>query len=226
MKRALDLIIAGLALVVLSPVMIAIAAVVFLLCGSPVIYRGRRVGHNGRPFYILKFRTMVRDADKAGPVAVPSDDFRVTRTGRFLRRTKLDELPQLFNVIRGEMSLVGPRPDTEEYVARLSPGERIILHQRPGITDWASLWNFDEGGRLRGNPDPEAEYVRSIWPTKIRLQLHYVKTRSLWTDIRILLYTVRRLFRPSWVPDEVKRFIREEVRAIPNLPDSTQQEAH
>lgn len=161
--------------------------------GGPVFYRGVRVGRHGEPFRIFKFRTMVVNAEQLGGASTANDDPRVTKTGRFLRKYKLDELPQLINVIKGEMSVVGPRPEVPHYVEMLTREEKAILSVRPGITDWATLWNPDEGAVLAGSPDPERLYMEKIRPEKIRLQLQYVRRQSIWVDMTIIFQTLATL---------------------------------
>lgn len=134
---------------------------------------------------------MVVDAEKIGGPSTADDDPRITKPGRFLRKYKLDELPQLINVLRGEMSLVGPRPEVQHYVEMFTEEEKAILNVRPGITDWASLWNPDEGAILAGSPDPEKAYMEKIRPQKLKLQLKYVRKRSFWIDLRIILLTLK-----------------------------------
>jgi lipopolysaccharide/colanic/teichoic acid biosynthesis glycosyltransferase len=158
---------------------------------GPVLYRGTRVGRGGTLFRMLKFRTMVVDAEKLGASSTPDDDPRLTAAGRILRRYKLDELPQLINVFRGEMSFVGPRPQVQWAVDRYTPEERALLSVRPGITDWASIKFHNEGRILRSSTDPDGDYLRLIEPEKTRLGLEYVRRRSLSTDVRIILQTVR-----------------------------------
>jgi lipopolysaccharide/colanic/teichoic acid biosynthesis glycosyltransferase len=202
-KRATDLVAAALGLLLLAPVLLAAALAVRFGSPGPVLYRGLRVGRYGRPFRILKFRTMTPDAERLGGSATGADDPRVTATGRFLRRCKLDELPQLINVLRGEMSLVGPRPEVPWIVAAYSEQQRRVLDVRPGITDWASLWDIDEAAALGRAPDPEQAYRDFILPVKLGLQLDYVSNRSWSGDMRILLSTLRRLLRRTWVPKEI-----------------------
>jgi lipopolysaccharide/colanic/teichoic acid biosynthesis glycosyltransferase len=133
---------------------------------------------------------MVVNADKIGGSSTGDDDPRITKIGKLLRKYKLDELPQLFNVLKGEMSFVGPRPEVQHYVDMFTEGEKVILSVRPGITDWASLWNPDEGGVLAGSPDPEKTYMEEIRPIKLRLQLKYVKERSFCGDLNIIYQTI------------------------------------
>jgi lipopolysaccharide/colanic/teichoic acid biosynthesis glycosyltransferase len=158
--------------------------------GGTVFYRGIRVGRYGKPFRIFKFRTMVINAEEIGGPSTADDDPRITRIGKLIRKCKLDELPQLINVIKGEMSLVGPRPEVQHYVDMFTDEEKAILTVRPGITDWASLWNPDEGSILSGNPDPERIYMQKIRPTKLKLELKYVRERSFLVDLGIIVKTI------------------------------------
>lgn len=205
-KRIFDFVLASVGLAVFSPVLIAIAVTIRRRSPGPVLYRGRRIGRFGKPFAILKFRTMVPEAERLGGSATADDDPRLTPIGRWLRRYKLDELPQLWNVVRGEMSLVGPRPEVQKYVEQYTSEERELLQLRPGITDWATIWNADEGAVLAGSRDPEYSYETLIRPTKLRLQLLYLSHHSLWVDTRILLHTVVRLLRKDWVPREIASY--------------------
>lgn len=191
MKRLMDFGVSLVGLAILSPVLLVIAIFIRIDSRGPVFYRGVRAGRGGKPFRIFKFRTMVANAENIGGPSSPSDDPRITRAGKFLRRHKLDELPQLLNVLAGEMSLVGPRPEVPLYVALFSREEQAILAVRPGITDWASVWNPDEGALLAGSADPEKTYLEKIRPEKIRLQLAYVENPAFWTDIRIVLATLK-----------------------------------
>jgi lipopolysaccharide/colanic/teichoic acid biosynthesis glycosyltransferase len=194
MKRIFDFFVSMVGLLLLSPLLAVLSILIKLDSAGPVFYRGVRVGRFGKPFRIFKFRTMVMNADKIGGPSSAADDPRITRVGSFLRRYKLDEFPQLLNVLKGEMSLVGPRPEVPQYVALFSREEQAILSVRPGITDWASIWNADEGAVLAGSPDPEKIYLEKIRPEKIRLQLEYVRNHFFWTDIRILIETFKVLF--------------------------------
>ncbi len=189
-KRATDIIFSLIGLLAISPLFLAIALRIWLEDGRPIIYRGERVGRFGKRFRILKFRTMVPNAEKTGGPSTADDDPRITRCGRLLRKYKLDEFPQLINVLRGEMSVVGPRPEVPFYVSLFSDEEKSILSVRPGITDWASLWNSDEGAVLAGSADPEQAYMERIRPEKIRLQLAYVRNQSFLVDLGIIAQTV------------------------------------
>ena len=193
LKRAIDLSLALTALLPLGPLLLAIALLIKLDDGGPVFYRGVRVGRRGVAFRIYKFRTMVVNADRLGGPSTSDDDPRITRAGRWLRRSKLDELPQLLNVVKGEMSFVGPRPEVAQEVALYSAEERALLSLRPGITDWASIRFRDEGAILRGAADPHEAYRRMIRPEKMRLALEYARTASLATDCKIMVATLRAL---------------------------------
>ncbi len=193
-KRTFDIACSLVALVISSPVMIATAFLIKSDSSGPVYYRGVRAGKGGKPFEMLKFRTMVTDADKIGGPSTAGDDPRVTRLGRKLRKYKLDELPQLVNVLRGHMSLVGPRPEVPSEVEKYTPEERLLLTVRPGITDWASIKFNDEGEILKGSADPHQAYLEKIRPEKMRLGLEYVRNRSILIDLQILLETVTTIF--------------------------------
>lgn len=181
-------------LVAVSPLMAVLAVVIKLDSKGPVLYRGLRAGLWGRPFLILKLRTMVENAEQLGGAETSSDDARITGIGKFLRQYKLDEFPQLINVLKGEMSLVGPRPEVMDEVSCYTRQEQKVLQVRPGITDWASLKFHHEGEILRGCSDPHRAYHEKIRPEKIRLQLQYVQSHSLLTDIWIICRTFRAIF--------------------------------
>lgn len=190
LKRLFDMVLSAIGLIILSPILLMIAILIKKEDGGPVFYRGVRVGLHGKPFKIFKFRTMVVDAEKIGGPSTADDDPRITRIGKIIRKYKLDELPQLINVFKGEMSFVGPRPEVQHYVNMFTEEEKAILDVRPGITDWASLWNPDEGAVLAGSPDPEKAYMEKIRPTKLRLQLKYVRERTFLTDLKIIILTI------------------------------------
>ena len=191
LKLLLDISAAAAGLIALSPFLLSIAWCIWREDCGPVFYRGERIGLNGKPFRIFKFRTMVIDAEKLGASSTSDDDPRITRIGKFLRKYKLDELPQLINVLLGDMSLVGPRPEVRKFTDLYTEEEKAILTVRPGITDWASIWNPDEGAILAGSADPDQDYLEKIRPEKIRLQLKYVRERTFWTDIKIILLTLK-----------------------------------
>jgi lipopolysaccharide/colanic/teichoic acid biosynthesis glycosyltransferase len=209
LKRATDIGISSLLLLLLLPLFPLIMCWIKLDSKGSVFYRGLRVGRFGRPFKVLKFRTMVHGADRLGGVCTADDDPRITKAGRFLREYKLDELPQFFNVLKGDMSLVGPRPEVQKYVEMFSAEERAILRLRPGITDRASLWDSDEGAVLTGTPDAEAAYLERIRPHKVHLQLEYARNHSLRGDLTILLQTAKLV---------ASRLLRARRKASPEGP--------
>jgi lipopolysaccharide/colanic/teichoic acid biosynthesis glycosyltransferase len=188
--RFIDVAASGLGMVLLAPLFLAVAVSIKLSAPGPVFYRALRIGKDGVPFRLYKFRSMVVEADKSGPGITTAEDSRITPIGRFLRKTKLDELPQLINVIRGEMSLVGPRPEDPRYVAHYTPDQRQVLRVRPGITSAASLQYRDESTLLTG-PDWEKTYVKSIMPQKLAIELAYLQQRNLLTDLEIIMLTLK-----------------------------------
>ena len=194
-KRLFDMVFSALGLIILSPVLLAIVVAIKRESPGPALYKGTRIGLNGALFKMNKFRTMVINADKIGGSSTPEDDPRITRVGRFLRRYKLDELPQLINVFKGEMSFVGPRPQVKWAVDLYTPAERQILTVRPGITDYASLRFPNEGEILKGSIDPDKDYMEKIHPEKMRLSLEYVRTRSMGLDIKIIFQTLAAIVR-------------------------------
>lgn len=214
MKRLFDIILVMMVLPIVVPVGLSIALAVWVTSGTPVLYRGSRVGRFGAPFRIMKFRTMVVDAERLGGPSTSNLDQRITPLGRLLRSCKLDELPQIMNVLTGDMSLVGPRPEVQKYVDMYTDRERPILSLRPGITDWASIWNADEGAVLAGAIDPDRAYEELIRPTKLQLQLKYVDESSLRVDLRILCATALRIIRRNWVPAEIASY-----RSLLPVPD-------
>jgi len=194
-KRLFDIIFSLFGLIIMCPLFLIVAFAVKLTSPGPVFFRGGRIGKNGKPFRIFKFRTMVDRADKMGGPSTAADDPRLTKIGLFLKRFQMDELPQLINVLKGEMSLVGPRPEVKMYVDMLSDEQRkIILSVRPGMTDWASLWNFHESEILKGSKDPEKTYMEKIRPEKIRLQIKYVQNHSFLVDLKIIIKTIIKIF--------------------------------
>ncbi len=195
-KRTFDLALSSLGLLLLFPWLLLIALVIKIDSAGPVFYRGLRAGRLGKPFRIFKFRTMVRNADQLGGTSTPGDDPRVTRAGRLLRKYKVDELPQLLNVMRGEMSLVGPRPQVSWAVERYTEEEKALLGVRPGITDYASLKFRHEDEILRGSTQPDKDYFEKIHPEKMRLSLEYVKKQSFFLDCRILARTLVTVILP------------------------------
>ena len=193
MKRAFDIVFSALGLVVLLPLFALIGALILAFDGWPVFYCQERIGHRGRPFYICKFRTMVRDAERLGKPLTVGGDPRITWLGRWLRKTKLDELPQLWNVLVGEMSFVGPRPEVERYVDRYTPAQWRVLELVPGITDAASIVYRNETELLEAFQNPEQAYIEEIIPAKIQLNLEYATRANVLRDCVVIFRTVGRL---------------------------------
>lgn len=194
-KRAFDLAASLCGLLLLAPLLGSIALWIRLDSGGPVFYRQLRIGRYGVPFSIFKFRTMAVQA-AAGAQLTVGQDARITRAGRFLRHYKLDELPQLINVLQGSMSLVGPRPEVPRYVACYPPDvRRIVLSVAPGITDWASIHYKDENAILGHAADPERAYIDTILPVKLEYYVRYVQERNFWTDLRIIVNTLSAIAR-------------------------------
>jgi len=195
LKRLFDIVFSLFGLALVSPLFLVIAVLIKLESPGQAFYRGERVAKNGKPFKIFKFRTMVPAAEKLGGPSTAGDDPRLLKIGHFLKKYQLDELPQLINVLKGEMSFVGPRPEVKMYVDMMSSEEkRIILSVPQGMTDLASLVNFHESDVLKGSPDPEKTYMEKIRPEKIRLQIEYVKNRSFLLDLKIIIKTILKVF--------------------------------
>lgn len=195
-KRIFDIFVSFFGLILFSPLFLIISILIKLDSPGPVFYRGERIGKFGKPFRIFKFRTMIKGAEKLGGPSTAADDPRLTKIGKFLRKYKLDELPQLINVLKGEMSLVGPRPEVKMYIEMLKPEKKEkILSVKPGMTDLASLWDFHEEEILKGSSDPEKTYMEKIRPKKIELQLEYVKNHSFLLDLKIIFKTLLKLIK-------------------------------
>jgi lipopolysaccharide/colanic/teichoic acid biosynthesis glycosyltransferase len=195
MKRTFDVVVSVIALLVASPLLCLLAALIAREDGFPVLFRQTRIGRDGRPFRIVKFRTM---RASNGPSITVAGDHRITRLGRWLRRWKLDELPQLWNVVRGEMSLVGPRPEIPEYVSLYPADARRVLAVRPGITGAAQVEGIDEEEELRSAVDPERFYREVLLPRKLEIDMRYAASAGLAADLSIIFRTVRRMLsRPS-----------------------------
>lgn len=194
LKRLFDIAASAFGLIVLSMPMLMIALAVKLSSQGPIFYQATRVGREGKTFKLLKFRSMVINADKLGPGVTGAQDPRITGVGRFLRKTKLDELPQLINVLCGEMSIVGPRPEDPRYVALYTEEQRQVLSVRPGITSPASVTYRNEEAMLKGD-DWETYYIEQVMPAKLAIDIEYVKQASLWQDLVLIFKTFLSLFR-------------------------------
>lgn len=195
MKRAFDIVLSLCGLAFLWPLLLIIGLVIVVADGFPVVFRQKRVGYRGRLFAIRKFRTMVRDAELRGAPLTVGRDPRVTRVGFWLRKLKLDELPQLFNVLLGEMSFVGPRPEVPKYVDQYTVEQRRVLELVPGITDPASIRFRQESDILESSSSPEKKYIEDIMPQKIHLNLGYAARCNVFTDLLVILRTVASLVR-------------------------------
>lgn len=195
LRRAFDLTAASVGLVLLSPLFLVVVAAIRASSPGPVFFRQARVGRGGTPFQMTKFRSMRPDAEKlGGPLTVGADP-RITPIGAWLRKTKIDELPQLLDVVRGDMALVGPRPEVPKYVAHYTPEQRRVLEVRPGITDPASIQYRDESEVLAQSSDPERTYIEEVMPHKLAINLEYQARRTLASDIGVIFATLARIVR-------------------------------
>jgi len=189
MKRLFDILMSLSILVLFAPLGLLLSLCILLESKGGVFYRQERIGLNGKPFTLLKLRSMRPNADTQGKLTVGARDPRVTRVGAFIRKYKLDEFPQFINVLKGEMSVVGPRPEVVEYVRQYSEEQRKVLNYKPGITDLASITYFEENKLLAKSTDPERTYIEEIMPEKIHINLQYQETATVWTDIQVVWRT-------------------------------------
>jgi len=194
LKRLFDIIFCLIALPFLLPIFAVIGLIIKLDSPGSVFYRGLRTGLNGKPFRIFKFRTMIADAERKGGPSTALNDHRLTKSGRFLRKYKIDELPQVINVLKGEMSIVGPRPQVEEYTRLYDDEEQTILSLRPGLTDFASI-KFVNLDQILGDESVDEKYLKEIEPIKNKLRVKYVKDHSFWVDLKIIFMTLLQLLR-------------------------------
>ncbi len=192
-KRAFDLLVATILLIFLAPLFLLFIIIIRVGSNGPAFYLQTRVGLHGKDFKIFKFRTMYTGSDKKGLLTVGGKDQRITPAGVFLRKYKLDELPQLINVFIGDMSLVGPRPEVRKYVDLYKDEQLKVLDVKPGITDYASIEYSNENELLAGADDPEKEYINTIMPSKLKLNLKYIAEKSLITDLKIILRTLAKI---------------------------------
>ena len=195
MIRFFDFVLSLVGLVILAPIFIVLAVWIKIDSVGSVFYKQIRVGQNGKDFGLFKFRSMVVDADKKGLITVGGKDPRITRSGYFIRKYKLDELPQLINVLVGDMSLVGPRPEVRKYVELYDDEQNKVLSVKPGITDYASIEYMDENEILGKSTDPEKTYIEEIMPEKIKYNMKYIKNRSLIEYFKIIFLTVLKIIR-------------------------------
>jgi len=194
-KRLFDVGISLIALIMLLPLFILIAIAIKINSRGSAFYKQTRVGKDRNEFELFKFRTMYINSDKAGLLTIGSKDYRITSVGYWLRKYKLDELPQLLNVLKGDMSFVGPRPEVRKYVNLYTPAQLRVLSVKPGVTDWASIKYFDENDILAGSDDPEDMYIKVIVPSKISKNLEYIDNQDLFMDLKIILSTIKRIFQ-------------------------------
>lgn len=192
-KRFSDILFSFLGLLVLFPFFLLISLCIICIDGFPVFYNQKRVGRKGRDFFVMKFRTMKKDAEKKGALTISSKDPRITRTGSFLRKYKIDELPQLFNVLFGDMSLVGPRPEVRKYVNLYNRDQLKVLEVKPGITDPASIEFANENELLGRSKDPEKTYINEIMPAKLKLNLEYIRKQNFFSDLGVIFRTIFRV---------------------------------
>ena len=208
MKRAFDIVASLLGLLVLSPVMLVLALMIVLDSRGGVFFRGERVGRHGKTFRIFKFRSMRPDSEGNGKWNVGEQDERITRVGHFLRKSKLDELPQLLNVLKGDMSFVGPRPELRFYVDMYTEDEMPILDLKPGITDWASMANFEQFKGFTASEDPDEFYLEQVRPLKLRLQLYYRYNHGFWSDFVCIWWTIFKVLTHSQkLPKDVQQIV-------------------
>lgn len=193
MKRSFDIVFSLIGLIILLPLFIVVGLLIKLTSSGPVFYYQTRVGYKGMDFRLFKFRTMKVDADKNGLLTVGGRDPRVTSIGYYLRKFKIDELPQLINVLNGTMSFVGPRPEVRKYVDLYTEEQRKVLLLKPGITDYASLEYFSENDLLARSSDPEATYINEVMPAKLKLNLKYMNDVGLYTDVKLILRTIGKI---------------------------------
>ena len=217
MKRLFDIVVSGIGLILLSWLFLILAIAIKIDCPGGVFFRGPRVGQNGKTFRIFKFRSMIPDCEGKGKWNVGDDDDRITRMGHFLRKTKLDEIPQLINVFIGNMSFVGPRPELQVYVDMYTDEEKPILDLKPGITDYASMANIAQFEVFTKAEDSDEAYLKYVRPLKLKLQLYYRYHHSFFGDIRIIFWTVYKvIFKSDKLPKEIVPIVEEHERNIKN----------
>ena len=208
MKRIFDVTMSAAGLIIFSPLLLMIALLIMLDSPGGVFFRGVRVGQYGKDFRIFKFRSMRPDSEGKGKWNVGDNDDRITRIGHFLRKSKLDELPQLINVLLGDMSFVGPRPELRYYIDMYTEKEKPILDLKPGITDWASMANIDQFKGFTAASDPDEFYLRKVRPLKLRLQLYYRYHHSFLTDIYCIFWTVYKVMtRSKKLPSSIQAIV-------------------
>ncbi len=210
MKRIFDVVVSLVGLILLSPVFLVLSVKITRDSPGGVFFRGERVGQHGKLFRIYKFRSMIPDCEGKGKWNVGDDDDRITKVGHFLRKSKLDELPQLINVLKGEMSMVGPRPELQVYVDMYTPEEMPILDLKPGITDWASITNFQQFKEFTLAEDPDAFYLNYVRQLKLKLQLYYRYHNGFLSDLQCIFWTIYKVVSHSQkLPEKVQSIVDE-----------------
>lgn len=197
MKRLFDIIISLIVLAVGLPFGILIALLIVIDSKGKIFYKQTRVGRNNVDFPLYKFRTMYSESDRGSLITIGENDTRITKTGQFLRKYKIDEFPQFLNILKGEMSIVGPRPEVRKYVDMYTPEQMKVLSVRPGLTDYASIRYVNENAQLAASDDPEQTYIHEIMPDKLALNLKYIQEQSLWVDMKIIFQTFAAIIHRS-----------------------------
>ncbi|MBI9036566.1 MAG: sugar transferase [Bacteroidales bacterium] len=193
-KRFFDIVFSFLGLLLLFPFLLIISLIIIIESCGGIFYKQKRVGRNNRDFSLIKFRSMRKNSDKDGFLTIGANDERITKSGYYLRKYKLDEIPQLINILKSEMSFVGPRPEVRKYVDLYNKQQRKVLKVKPGLTDYASIEYFKESEILSSKPDPEKAYINEIMPAKLNLNLKYIDEKSFLTDFRIIIKTIKKIF--------------------------------
>lgn len=216
MKRLFDVVSSLLGLIILSPFFLIMAVIIMITSKGGVFYFGERVGQKGIPFKIIKFRSLVKGAENIGQWNVSDKDERITPiVGHFLRKTKINELPQLFNVLIGNMSIVGPRPELKVYVDLYTEEEKQILDLKPGITDWASIVHFNQSDIFTRADDPDAAYLKFVRPLKVKLQIYYRNNNSFIKDIKIVFWSIYKIvFRSKKIPKEIAPIVEKHKKYL------------
>jgi lipopolysaccharide/colanic/teichoic acid biosynthesis glycosyltransferase len=209
MKRLFDIIVSFLGLILLFPLFLIISVLIKFTSEGPIFYISERIGIHKKPFNLIKFRSMVPNSDTKGSLNVGLNDFRVTKFGKFLRSSKIDEIPQLINVFLGQMSLVGPRPDLKAFTDLYNKEEIMILSIKPGITDWASLLNVDQYKNFPDDENLDQYFIENIRPNKVKLQIYYLKNKNFFLDLEILIWTFLIVFlKVKFLPNKITRLLK------------------
>lgn len=210
MKRLFDIVVSFFLIIIFSPLFLILSLLIVLDSKGGVFFRGKRVGLDGKEFKIFKFRSMIPDCEGKGKYNISDKDERITKVGHFLRNSKLDELPQILNVFLGDMSFVGPRPELKVYTDLYTEDEKKILKVKPGITDWASITNFEQFKEFTQSDDPDEYYLKYIRPLKLKLQLYYYEHHSFFGDISCLIWTAYKVVtRSKKLPKNIQKIIDE-----------------